>query len=244
MLSLASTSLLVPTVSRLLKQTSDVNITRQSRGAAVLLIFVYGAFVFFQLVTHGEVFNAPHEKSEKRQGFKIDRRDASKGIAIIGAAFAASTQGERVQVPTSEPEDEDVDDIAFPSLSLPIASLTLIISTTLLAFNIDAAVNSIDQLSQQAHIPKSFIGLVLLPALNNVDPGPMMFAVKDEIDVTIGITVGKCLQTALLITPLMVIVGWCMDTPMTLYFDGFEVASLFASVILLNYLIIDGTSTW
>ena len=242
MLSLASTSLLVPTVSKLLKQSSDIHTLRQSRGAAILLLSIYAAFLFFQLRTHRVVWDAPPEKVARRSRKK--KGDANRGIANVGGTFAASTQSELVPQ-AIDYEEEDVDDIAFPSLSLTTAIFLLATSTTLLTFAVDFAVNSIDILSQEAQISKDFIGLVLLPLLNNVDPGPILFAVKDNITVTVGITVGKCLQTALLVTPLMVIIGWCMGVDsMTLYFDGFEVASLFSSVILLNYLIIDAKSTW
>ena len=244
MLSLASTSLLVPTVSRLLKQSSEVHIARQSRGAAIILLAVYFAYIVFQLHTHPELWARKDEKVAKRPRGKKEKGEVVRGVANIGGSLAATIQGDRVP-PMSTEDDDDIDDIAFPSLSLPVAVLTLIVSTVILTFNTDFAVNSIDKLSSDAHLSKNFIGLVLLPVLNNIDPGPMLFAMKDRVTVTIGITVGKCLQTALLITPLMVIVGWGLgiDT-MTLYFDGFEVASLFSSVILLNYLIIDAKSTW
>ncbi|KAL9109685.1 MAG: hypothetical protein Q9227_005723 [Pyrenula ochraceoflavens] len=243
MLSLASTSLLVPTVSQLLKQSSDVHVAKQSRGAAILLLIVYAAFITFQLKTHRELWNAPDEKTPKRKPSRLRKGEAMRGIAQIGAGIGASAGGEYDLRPVES--EEEIDDIAIPSVPLSTAIATLVISTTLLAFNTDFAVNSIDQLSQRAHISKNFIGLVLLPLLNNVDPGPILFAVRDRVTVTVSITVGKCLQTALLITPLMVIVGWALNIDaMTLYFDGFEVASIFASVILLNYLIIDGKSTW
>ena len=40
------------------------------------------------------------------------------------------------------------------------------------------------------------------------------------------------------------LIAWGMRLDLTLNFDGFEVVSLFASVLLLNYLIIDGKSSW
>ncbi len=46
------------------------------------------------------------------------------------------------------------------------------------------------------------------------------------------------------VTPVTVIIAWGMGLDLTLYFEGFEVVSLFASVLLLNYLIIDGESSW
>ncbi len=46
MLSLSATSLLIPTASRLLDQTSPTGLVKQSRGAAFILILVYALFLF------------------------------------------------------------------------------------------------------------------------------------------------------------------------------------------------------
>lgn len=240
MLSLASTSLLVPTVSRLLKQSSDENITRQSRGAAVILIVVYFAYVFFQLHTHRKFLEQPDEpSSESEQWIEVERTvGASFNIGGLISVAQGNTKRHKLN-----PEDIDAD--RMPSLSIPVAALTLSISTVLLYFVGNYAVNSIDVLSERGGVPETFIGLVLLPLLNNFDAGPIESARQNRVSVTIRITVGKCLQTALLVTPLMIIAGWGLGIEaMTLYFDGFEVASLFSSIVLLNYLIIDGTSTW
>ena len=91
--------------------------------------------------------------------------------------------------------------------------------------------------------PKTFIGLTLLPILNN-DFTPITRTIKDDLHQTMNYTIGKCLQTSLFVTPLMVTIAWCLDLDVTLNFDGFDLVSLFAWVLLLNYLIIDGRSSW
>ncbi|KAJ5461904.1 uncharacterized protein N7458_003456 [Penicillium daleae] len=138
----------------------------------------------------------------------------------------------------------ECDDVEGPQLNLYVTLGMLATSTTLVAFCTQFAVDSIDNLSQRANISMAFIGLVLLPILNN-DLAPITHALADEMDRTIDVTVGKCLQTALFVTPLMVLLAWPMKIDnMTLSFNGFEIVSLFASVLLLNYLIMEGESTW
>ena len=119
----------------------------------------------------------------------------------------------------------------------------LAIVVILTAFCTQFAVDSIDALSQKANVSRPFIGLILLPILNN-DLTPINHAIKNDMRLTMNFTIGKCLQTSLFVTPLMVIIAWCMGLDLTLSFDGFEVVSLFASVLLLNYLIVHGLSTW
>lgn len=236
LLSLAATSLLIPTASHLLLQTSDEHILRQSRGAAFILLTVYVAFLLFEFYSHVDTWKLPNPKTPKR----TPDIDAIKNIAVIGGGIAASVGGSVVQetplrVP---PEDKPV-----PALSFHVLLLYLIIVETLAALCTQYAVDSIDAFSSKANLSKTFIGLVLLPILNN-DLMPVGHALKDEMHMTMNFTIGKCLQTSLFVTPLMVIIAWGMGRDLTLSFDGFEVVSLFASILLLNYLIIDARSSW
>lgn len=57
------------------------------------------------------------------------------------------------------------------------------------------------------------------------------------MDLALGVAVGSSMQIALLVTPLMVIIGWGMDVEMSLYFNIYETAILFIAVIMVNYLI-------
>ncbi len=88
------------------------------------------------------------------------------------------------------------------------------------------------------------MGLILLP-LPNCDLAPILSAFRDKLDTTMNCTIGKCLQTALLVTPLSVLIAWGAGVEdVTLVFDGFEVVSLFAAILLLNFLVSDGKVTW
>jgi len=65
------------------------------------------------------------------------------------------------------------------------------------------------------------------------------------MDLAIGVAVGSSMQVALFLIPLLVVIGWGMGLDsMSLSFDIFQVAVLFVSVLLVNYLIADGKSHW
>lgn len=57
------------------------------------------------------------------------------------------------------------------------------------------------------------------------------------MDLALGVAVGSSMQIALLVTPLMVIIGWGLDKDMSLFFNIYETAILFIAVIMVNYLI-------
>lgn len=61
-----------------------------------------------------------------------------------------------------------------------------------------------------------------------------------KMDLALGVSVGSSMQIALLVTPIMVIVGWGINVDMSLFFNIYETAVLFASVVMVNYLIMVG----
>ena len=243
LLSLAATSLLIPTASHLLLQTPEEHILRQSRGAAFILLIVYGAFLIFGFYSHVETWNQPNEKTPKRRR-AVEAGDDIKDLATLGASLSAAMGGAIAEeTPVRDPEVQEPEEEMIPSLSFYITLFYLVIVATLTAFCTQFAVDSIDALSSKAKLSKTFIGLILLPILNN-DLTPIHHAINDNMHTTMNFTIGKCLQTSLFVTPLMVIIAWGMGRHLTLNFDGFEIVSLFASVLLLNYLIIDAKSSW
>lgn len=56
------------------------------------------------------------------------------------------------------------------------------------------------------------------------------------MDLALGVAVGSSMQIALLVTPLMVIIGWGMQIQMSLLFNVFETAVMLISVVMVNYL--------
>jgi Ca2+:H+ antiporter len=57
------------------------------------------------------------------------------------------------------------------------------------------------------------------------------------MDLALGVAVGSSMQIALLVTPLMVIIGWIIDKRMSLYFNMFETCVMVIAVLIVNYLI-------
>ncbi|EER24202.1 calcium/proton exchanger family protein [Coccidioides posadasii C735 delta SOWgp] len=233
LLALAVGSLIIPTAFH-----------TWSEGTSIILLFVYGCYLFFQLKSHTEMYNKPSEKVEKRRG-KVESGDAIKGIAQIGAGISASMGGHNAQsVPIQVPDDEDQEE---PELHFFVALFTLAASTALVGVCAEALVSSIDVITTRGHISETFVGLILLPIVGNAaeHATAITVAMKDKMDLSIGVAVGSSMQIALLVLPLIVVIGWIAGKDdMSLYFDGFQIAVLFVAVLLVNYLIQDGKSHW
>ncbi|RAL66789.1 hypothetical protein DID88_007572 [Monilinia fructigena] len=228
-LTLSVASLIIPTAFHIFANSTTEKIAAQSRGTSVVLLFVYGIYLFFQLKTHAHIFN-PEADMNKKNLFKRAAKDASEGMVIQPRPSSTS-------IADSIGEKEE------PQLSMKIGVVTLIIGTVILAFNTTFAVGSIDGLTAH-HASPSFVGLILLPFLNN-DLMPITCARMDKLDLSIMASAGKSLQTSLLIMPLIVIIAWVWGIDdMSLLFDGFQVVSLFMAVLLFNFLIAGGKSNY
>lgn len=192
------------------------------------------------------MYNEPSKKVAKRA--KVGKGDANKGLANIGAGISASAGGGAThQTPVRYPDEEEQDEVEEPQLSILVAILTLLISTALVGICAEFLVDSINELVEIAHLSKTFVGLILLPIVGNAaeHATAVTVAIKDKMDLAIGVAVGSSMQIALLIVPFAVVLGWCLgNDTMNLGFDGFQIAVLFVSVLLVNYLIADGKSHW
>lgn len=56
-LTLSAASLIIPTASHIFAKSTTEKIAAQSRGTSIVLLFVYGIYLLFQLKTHAHVFD-------------------------------------------------------------------------------------------------------------------------------------------------------------------------------------------
>ena len=119
------------------------------------------------------------------------------------------------------------------------AGFALVAITVCVAVCAEYLVDSIDFIVETAHISKTFIGLILLPIVGNAAEHvtAVVVAMKNKMNLAIGVAIGSSMQIALLVTPFLVILGWIIGQPMTLHFKTFETVVFFLSVLITNYLI-------
>ncbi len=127
-----------------------------------------------------------------------------------------------------------------PEILSPVAAgIALVAVTICVAVCAEYLVDSIDSIVATAHISRTFVGLILLPIVGNAAEHvtAVVVALKDKMDLAIGVAIGSSMQIALLVTPFLVILGWIIGQPMTLRFETFETVVFFLSVLITNYLI-------
>lgn len=244
LLALAVGSLIIPTAYTwgvdFDPKTSDRD-EKLSRGTAIILIFIYCCYLLFQLKTHSDMFSEPSQKVAKRHPDKNMKGAIAKMGGFAGAHVGGEIQNEDkiVQEQSSDDDEEESSQLTFFG-----ALLVLGCSTALVGVCAEFLVSSINDVTCEYGVPQYFVGLILLPIVGNAaeHATAVTVAVRDKMDLAIGVAVGSSMQISLLVLPLMVVIGWIIKKDMTLVFDDFQIAVLFVAVILVNYLIADGKS--
>ncbi|KAI9472670.1 Sodium/calcium exchanger protein-domain-containing protein [Coemansia mojavensis] len=133
-----------------------------------------------------------------------------------------------------------------PQMKLWIAAVLLVLVSILVAMSSDILVDSIEELTKHYAITHTFVGMVLLPIAASASEHAMsvVVAVRDKMDVCITVAVGTSMQMTLFVLPVLIIIAWIMNRPLTLYFDDFETTTMLISVLVINYLIMNGRSNW
>ncbi|XP_022998783.1 vacuolar cation/proton exchanger 3-like [Cucurbita maxima] len=107
-------------------------------------------------------------------------------------------------------------------------------------------VDAIEGASESLHLPVAFISVILLPIVGNAaeHASAIMFAMKDKLNITLGVAIGSSTQISMFVIPFCVVVGWCMGIPMDLNFKLFETATLFITVLVVAFMLQEGTSNY
>lgn len=173
-----------------------------------------------------------------------EQQQQQQNIRPPGALFPSQISARAIGVATGT---ESKNPASFEQeLSRVSAVVMLLISTGLVAVCAEFMVGSIDGLVETSSISKVFIGLIVLPIVGNAAEHvtAITVAMKNKMDLAIGVAVGSSIQIALFMTPLTVILGWCMGREMTLYFTLFQTVCLFVSAFIANFLVLDGRSNY
>ena len=133
-----------------------------------------------------------------------------------------------------------------PTMSSKDAWLLLLVATAMVSWMAHLLVHNLESAVEAWHMPQLFIGVILLPFFGNAAEhfAAVLMAGKNKMDLSIGIAIGSSVQIALLVAPVMVLVGWMVGVDLGLEFGLLETAATFLSVLVANSLLSDGRTNW
>jgi Ca2+:H+ antiporter len=173
-----------------------------SHAAAIVLILVYLANIWFSLRTHKDMLSGMDD---------------------------------------AHPEDHQA------SWSIPLSIGVLAAATVGVAVMAEFLVGSLEEATHVLGLSEFFVGIILIPLVGNAAEhfAAVVFAMKNKVDLAVQIAIGSALQIALLVAPLLVIVGWIAGKPLDLVFrNPLELGALVASILATNAVVKDGETNW
>lgn len=140
--------------------------------------------------------------------------------------------------------DEDGEDQEEAVIGFASGLFWLAFKTVLIAILSEYVVGTIEPTSKSWGLSVSFISIILLPIVGNAaeHAGAILFALKNKLDITLGVALGSATQISMFVVPLSVIVAWIAGIQMDLDFKLLETGSLFVSVIVTAFTLQDGQS--
>jgi len=122
----------------------------------------------------------------------------------------------------------------------------LVISVLFLAALSEILVGAIEPVVREHGLTELFVGVIIVPIIGNAAEHlvAVEMALKNKMELALGIALGSSMQVALLVAPLLVFISLAAGNPMSLVFNPFEIAALAASVIIAALIALDGESNW
>jgi Ca2+:H+ antiporter len=133
-----------------------------------------------------------------------------------------------------------------PNMSQREAIALLLGATIVLGWMAEILVHSVSEGGDSLGLEPLFIGVILLPFFGNAAEHftAVTVAKRDKMDLSFAIAVGSSTQIAVFVAPLMILIAWLVDVPLTFEFGMFETIAVFLSVLIANAIASDGKSNW
>ncbi len=132
------------------------------------------------------------------------------------------------------------------TMSVRTAVILLITATALIALMSEFLVGAVEPMTAQLGISELFVGIILVPIIGNIAEHVVAIevAIKNKMDLSLGIAIGSSLQIALFVAPLLVFIALLFGQYLTLEFTSFELVALLSSCIIAAVVAMDGRSNW
>ena len=131
-------------------------------------------------------------------------------------------------------------------MSRAAAITMLVIGTLLTTVQAEILVRGLEPALHHFGMTELFAGVIVVALVGNAAEhySAISAAAKNDMNLALEISIGSSAQIALMIAPLLVIIGPMLGQPMSLVFNAFEMAAIGLSVATIALVSMDGESNW
>ena len=165
-------------------------------------------------------------------------------VYALTLLFSLKTHSYLYEVGLVEQEEETANHHHKPNLFLWIG--ILVAATLGVAFESEIFVGVVEEATAGLGLTPLFTGVILLPLVGGAAEyvTAVGVAMKNNMDLSVSVAMGSSLLVALLVAPVLVLVGQAIGQPMDLSFNLFEVVAVAIAVVVANLISLDGRSNW
>ena len=126
------------------------------------------------------------------------------------------------------------------------AIVILIASTAVVALLSEFLVGTIESVRASFGVTEVFVGVIVVAIVGNAaeHSTAIVMALKNKMDLSVGIAIGSSLQVALFVAPVLVFGSYFLGHPMDLEFSFPEIFAVVVSVNILFQICGDGETNW
>jgi Ca2+:H+ antiporter len=175
------------------------------------------------------------------QGFSSFVAWVLLAVYALTLVFSLRTHRSLYEVAEAEEEAEGEE-----KPNLLIWGGVLVAATLGVAYASEVFVGVIETVTEGLGLSAMFTGVVLLPLLGGAAEyvTSVSMARKNKMDLSVSVALGSTLLVALLVAPLLVLVGPLLGHPFDLGFNLFELVAVVTAVLISNLISLDGRSDW
>jgi Ca2+:H+ antiporter len=126
------------------------------------------------------------------------------------------------------------------------AVLVLLIATVAVAWVSEFLVGAVEAAQHSLGVTETFVGVIIVAIVGNAaeHSTAITMAMKNKMDLSLGIAVGSSLQIALFVAPVLVFASYLFPRQLNLEFTGPEVAAVVIAAFVTDQIAGDGESNW
>jgi Ca2+:H+ antiporter len=223
---------------------------RSAAAAGSTLLALAAIGLVIPALFHGVVENAVHTQKITAAREVVIERGLSLEISVV--LFIAYLLSLLFSLRTHRhlyagQADAHAHDPTAARVPAPRAVTTLLGATVLVAWMSEILVGTVEHAAHELGLTQVFVGVIVVAVIGNAaeHSTAILVAMKNQMDLAVGIAIGSSIQIALFVAPLLVFVSYAMPHgPMDLRFTAFEVLAVAISVGVISMVAQDGESNW
>jgi Ca2+:H+ antiporter len=126
------------------------------------------------------------------------------------------------------------------------AMTVLLIATAFVALIAEFLVGAVEEAGKTLGLTEIFVGVIVVAIIGNAaeNSSAILMALRNKMDLTLGIALGSSLQITLFVAPVLIFASYLFGTPMNLEFTIPEVFAVMVAILIVQQISSDGESNW